>query len=73
MIKALGAFFFGLAAVCGVVYLIIRKQEDQTMRKQIDTAVENLGKSLKNLANRTQAAWLDMSQPKNIPVTEEAA
>lgn len=47
MLKALGACFFGLLAVCGVGYLIIKQQEDQTLRNQVNTAVSNFGKSIK--------------------------
>lgn len=52
MLKALGAIAFGLLAMCGVGYLIIKKQEDQAMKNQVDQAISNFGTNMKRMGTR---------------------
>jgi hypothetical protein len=50
MFKIFGAITFGLLAVCGVSYLVLKQQEDKTMAHQIDCWAFNLKTSMKKQA-----------------------
>lgn len=50
MFKALGAIAFGLLSVCGVTYLILKKQEDKAIANQIDCHVFNFLKTVQRTA-----------------------
>lgn len=73
MLKALGAFVFGLAAVLGVGYLVISKQDDKTLRNQVDCWFFNLGSSLKNWAFTAKGFWQSATTKEPISVTENVA
>lgn len=73
MLKALGAFVFGLAAVFGVGYLVISKKQDKTMRNQVDCWVFNLGTSLQNQAGKIGSLIKSALHKEPITLEESAA
>lgn len=70
MLKILGAFFFGLAAMCGVGYLIIRKQEDQSLRNQVDSAVTKLNERMKVAGGKVLSFFHEIPIADDVIVLE---
>jgi hypothetical protein len=73
MIKVLGATLFGLLAVVGVGYYVIQKQEDQELKNQVDSALNNFGKAMKHGADNVIEFFKGDPTPEPATNTEGAA
>jgi uncharacterized membrane-anchored protein YhcB (DUF1043 family) len=67
MLKALGAFAFGLVALAGVGYLIVRHSEDQEMNKTVDTWLANFKERMQKGAGSIKSFFAVTDQPTTEP------
>lgn len=73
MLKALGAIVFGVVAVCGLGYVVVRKSQNAEMNTLVDQGVNNITTSLKQKAATFGAFIRSAMQDKQPIVLEESA